>query len=207
MAKLLYIEASPRKQRSKSIEVANAFLAAYQAAHPNDEIESLDLWGIELPEFDGHTIDAKYQVLHGQSFDDDQARAWQAVVDVIDQFKAADKYVFSVPMWNFGVPYKFKHYIDVIAQPGQTFSFDTESGYSGLVQGKPAVVISARGGAYAGDAAAMDHQKPYVEQILGFFGFTDIHHIVIEPTLAGPDDVAATVNGAIDQAKSLAQSL
>ena len=22
-------------------------------------------------------------------------------------------------MWNFGIPYKLKHYIDVIAQPGQ----------------------------------------------------------------------------------------
>lgn len=45
------------------------------------------------------------------------------VEDVIEQFTAADKYLFSLPMWNFGIPYKLKHYIDVIVQPGYTFSF------------------------------------------------------------------------------------
>ncbi|MEO1617547.1 MAG: NAD(P)H-dependent oxidoreductase [Planctomycetota bacterium] len=207
MAKLLYIESSPRKQRSKSIEVSNAFLDAYRTANPSDEVVTLDLWDRALPEFDGYTIDAKYQVLHGQDFHDQQAKAWQSVVDVIDQFKSADKYVFSVPMWNFGVPYKLKHYIDVIAQPDQTFAFDPATGYSGLVTGKPAVVISARGGAYGGEASGMDHQKPYVEQILGFFGFTEISHIVIEPTLAAPDDVTATLAEAVRQANSIAKTI
>ncbi|MEM6473547.1 MAG: NAD(P)H-dependent oxidoreductase [Planctomycetota bacterium] len=207
MAKLLYIESSPRKARSKSIEVSKAFVDAYRSANPEDEVETMDLWSIKLPEFDGFTIDAKYQVLHGQEFDSAQAEAWQAVVDVCDSFKAADKYLFSVPMWNFGVPYKLKHFVDVIAQPGQTFSFDPATGYNGLVTGKPAVVVSSRGGAYTGDAEAMDHQKPYVEQILGFFGFTEIHQVVIEPTLAGPDDVASTVSSAIDEAKAIASRL
>ena len=52
----------------------------------------------------------------------------------------------------------------------------------GLVTGKPAAVVYARGGAYVGEGSGMDHQKPYVEQILGFFGFTTIHPIVIEST-------------------------
>ncbi|MEM6688086.1 MAG: NAD(P)H-dependent oxidoreductase, partial [Planctomycetota bacterium] len=72
---------------------------------------------------------------------------------------------------------------------------------------KPAVVISARGGAYGDEASGMDHQKPYVEQILGFFGFSDIRHIVIEPTLAAPDDVSTTVKTAIEQANFIAASL
>jgi putative NADPH-quinone reductase len=32
-------------------------------------------------------------------------------------------------MWNFGIPYKLKHYIDVLTQPGQTFNFDPTTGY------------------------------------------------------------------------------
>jgi FMN-dependent NADH-azoreductase len=207
MAKLLYIEASPRKERSKSIKVSQAFLDAYQAANSNDEVLTIDLWNKSLPEFDGYTIDAKYQVLHGQDFDDQQARAWQSVVDVIEEFKSADKYLISLPMWNFGIPYKLKHYIDVIAQPGQTFSFDPEKGYSGLVTGKPAAVIYARGGAYGGDASGMDHQKPYVEQMLSFLGFSDVHSVVIEPTLAAPADVASTEAAAIGKAKQIASKL
>ncbi len=207
MAKLLYIESSPRKERSKSIEVSKAFLDAYKGSHPSDEIVTLDLWQKSLPEFDGYTIDAKYQVLHGQGFDAVQAKAWQAVVEVCNEFKSADKYVISVPMWNFGIPYKLKHYVDVIAQPGQTFAFDPTTGYSGLVTGKPVVVVYARGGAYGGEGSGMDHQKPYIEQILGFFGFTEIHPIVIEPTMGAPDAVAATAKSGIQRAKSIATTL
>jgi FMN-dependent NADH-azoreductase len=151
MATLLYIESSPRKTRSKSIAVANAFLGAYKRTHPDDQIVTIDLWGKKLPEFDGFTIDAKYQVLHGQGFSSEQHQAWKAVVDLCDEFKAADKYVLSLPMWNFGIPYKLKHYIDVIAQPGQTFSYDPATGYRGLVTGKPMTVIYARGGAYSSE--------------------------------------------------------
>jgi FMN-dependent NADH-azoreductase len=204
MAKLLYIESSPRKSRSKSIAVAKAFIDAYTAANPSDEVVTIDLWEKQLPAFDGYTIDAKYQVLHGQGFDAEQAKAWNAVVAVCDEFKSADKYLLSMPMWNFGIPYKLKHYIDVIAQPGQTFSFDPATGYSGLVVGKPVAVVYARGGAYGGEVSGMDHQKPYVEQMLGFFGFSEIHSVVIEPTLAAPEEVAATEADAVKLAQKIA---
>ena len=43
MAKLLYIESSPRKARSKSISVSKAFIDAYQATNPGDEVVTIDL--------------------------------------------------------------------------------------------------------------------------------------------------------------------
>ena len=205
MAKLLYIESSPRKERSKSILVAKAFLEKYKAEHPGDQVVTIDLWDKKLPEFDGYTIDAKYQVLHGQGFDADQQAAWQSVVDVCDEFKSADKYLFSLPMWNFGIPYKLKHYIDVLAQPGQTFSFDPATGYSGLVTGKQVAVIYARGGAYGSEAAkGMDLQKGYMDLLLGFIGFTDVRSIMVEPTLAAPEEVAKTEAAAIEHAQKIA---
>lgn len=206
MAKLLYIESSPRKSRSKSIAVARTFIDAYKAANPADQVMTIDLWQKKLPEFDGYTIDAKYQVLHGQGFDANQQAAWQAVVDVCDEFKSADKYLFSLPMWNFGIPYKLKHYIDVLAQPGQTFSYNPATGYSGLVTGKPVAVVYARGGAYGSiDAKGMDLQKGYMDLLLGFIGFTDIHSIMVEPTLAAPADVVQTEAAAVNLAQSIAR--
>ncbi len=208
MAKLLYVESSPRKSRSKSIRIAEAFLDAYREAHPDDQIVTIDLWEKQLPEFDGYTIDAKYQVMRGEQFDADQQAAWQAVVDICDEFKSADKYVISLPMWNFGIPYKLKHYIDVIAQPGQTFSFSPETGYTGLVTGRPILTIYARGGAYSSDeASGMDHQKSYLQLLLRFIGFSDIHEITIEPTLGAPDDVHATEAAAIAAAEQYAAQL
>jgi FMN-dependent NADH-azoreductase len=192
MAKLLYIEASPRKDRSKSTQVARTFLAAYQKSHPNDSIETLDLWATSLPRFDGDTLDAKYAIINGQAHTPGQAQAWKAVVDVSERFKSADKYLFSLPMWNFGVPYMFKHYIDILIQPGLTFSFDPQLGYKGLVAGRKAVAIYARGGAY-GPGTGMeeyDLQSKTLAGIFGFIGLTDLVNIFVEPTM-GPQDVAA----------------
>lgn len=190
MAKVLYIEASPRKKRSSSIAVANTFLESYKAHNPRDEIHTVDLWKKELPAFDEDAIDAKFAIMHKQPHTAAEAAAWKAVVDVIEEFKSADKYVISLPMWNFGIPYKLKHYIDVLVQPGLTFSFSPAEGYKGLVTGKKIQLIYARGGAYGSGTGAefLDLQTSYMKTILGFIGFDAIGSILVEPTLAGTPD-------------------
>ena len=206
MAHLLYIESSPRKDRSSSIKIAKTFVSEYQRTHPDDVVETLDLWKTSLPEFDGHVIDSKYVILHGLEHTDEQKQAWSRVEHVISQFTDADKYLFSLPMWNFGIPYKLKHYIDVIVQPGYTFSFSPEEGYKGLMTGKPLAAIYARGGAYGSGtgAEAYDLQKAYLEHILGFIGFGDFQTILVEPTLSTPEEKEKSMKSAIARAKEIA---
>ena len=206
MARMLYIEASPRKERSASIEVARAFIDEYERTHPGDAVETVDLWHTSIPEFDGHVIDSKYVILHGLEHTEEQKRAWRAVEDLISQFTGADKYVFSLPMWNFGIPYKLKHYIDVIVQPGYTFSYSPEKGYEGLVTGKPIVSIYASGGAYGPGTGAesYDLQKAYLELILGFMGFNDFHKITIASTLGPQEEKEKNMAAALEQAKTMA---
>jgi FMN-dependent NADH-azoreductase len=208
MPKLLYIEASPRKSRSRSIAVAQVFLSELEKTHPSLEIDKLDLWATELPTFDSDTVDAKYAVLYGQEQTPEQAKAWTRVVSVIDRFKSADWYLFSIPMWNFGIPYVLKHWIDVIVQPGLTFSFSPTEGYKGLVLNKKAVTVYARGGAYGPGTGAegYDLQTKTLGGILGFIGITDVTSITVEPTLAAPADVEATVAKAKDLAVSTAKA-
>ena len=206
MARLLYIEASPRKERSASIEIASTFIEEYERTHRGDKIETLDLWHLSMPEFNGHVIDSKYVILHGLEHTEEQKRAWRAVEDLISQFTRADKYLFSLPMWNFGIPYKLKHYIDVIVQPGYTFSFSPEEGYKGLMTGKPVAAIYARGGAYGSGTGAesYDLQKAYLEHILGFMGFSDFQTILVEPTLASPEARDKSIEAATERAKTIA---
>jgi len=208
MSRLLYIQASPRKQRSRSRKVADAFVEGYRQAHPDDEIVTLDLFEADLPAFDGLTVQAKYTILHGLDHSEDEAVAWRDVEDVIAQFTSADKYVLATPMWNFGVPYRLKHYIDVLVQPSYTFSFSPEEGYAGLITGKPILLVQASGGDYsAPEAAALDHQRSYLAQVLGFIGFEDIHSIVIEPTLHGGPEVAEQKTAdALARARALAET-
>jgi len=203
----MYIQTSPRKNRSKSNTVADAFVQAYKKNHPQDEIEKLDIFTEHLPTFDGLTIQAKYTILHGQKHSGQELAAWQTVEKIIEQFKSADKYVLSVPMWNFGIPYRLKQYIDIIVQPGYTFGYDQNKGYFGLVTGKPVLGIYARGGEYGPGTGgeAYDLQKKYIEQIFGFMGFTDIQSIIVEPTLAGgPGTAEEKVKQAIAQAEKIA---
>ncbi len=205
--RLLCIQASLRIQRSHSIAVADAFVAAYEQSHAEDEIVTVNLFEASIPNFDGLAVQAKYTILHGEGNSDEEMQAWKNVERVIEQFASADKYVFAVPMWNFGIPYRLKHYIDVLVQPGYTFSYSEEVGYQGLVVGKPALVVYARGGEYpAGtEAEAFDMQSKYFSLVLGFMGFTDVRSVIVEPTLQGGPDVARTrVREAVDRAKELA---
>ncbi len=203
MAKLLYIEGSPRKERSASIAVARAFLEEYRKLHPKDEVITCDLWSRNLPPFDGDIINAKYAIMHGQPRTSAQAQAWKAVEAIISEFTQADRYLISTPMWNFSIPYRLKHYIDILVQPGYTFSVSPQEGYKGLVTGKKVTLIYARGGAYQDPAAAdLDLQTKYMQTILKFIGFKDLDSVIIEPTLSGsPEEKEKLLQKAKQQAK------
>jgi len=209
MSKLLYLQCSPRLERSHSIAVADAFVDEYRKANPGDEIIVENVFAMNLPAFDSVEVNAKYSILHGQKHTADEERAWKRVEAVISEFKSADKYVLAVPMWNFGIPYRLKQFFDIIIQPGYTFSFSSEEGYSGLMTGKPIFVAYARGGEYpaGSEREAFDLQKKYVELALGFIGFTDIYTSIVEPTLqGGPDMAKVKREEAIAKAKEIVKS-
>ena len=208
MAKLLYIKASPMGELSYSIAVADAFIEAYREQNAQDKIKVIDLFKAALPAFDFEAASAKYKIMHGKEHSPKDRRIWQAIVCLIDEFKSADKYVLAVPMWNFSIPYRLKQYIDILVQPGYTFTVTASGGYDGSVKGKPVFIAYARGGEYvAGTASeAFDLQKKYLELILGFMGLTDIRLVTVEPTLAaGPETANQKRAAAIEKAKQLAR--
>lgn len=209
MAHILYIKASPRGDRSYSVTVADAFIDAYHQSHPNDQVTTLDVFYDDLPAFDFEAASAKYKIMHGKEHTAEDKKIWDQIVSVIDEFKAADKYVMAIPMWNFLIPYRLKQYLDVIVQPGQTFKVDENGNYQGLVTGKPVFIAYSRGGAYpAGtEMAAVDFQTKYMELILGFIGLTDIRSVAVEPTLMnGPEAAAKAKADAITKAREIAQT-
>ena len=211
MAKLLHIESSPRKERSHSIAVAREFVAAYASAHAGAAVDTWDLWAPaeQLPEFDGAAITAKYAALGGAAHSPPEAEAWRTIGRSADRLKAADVILISSPMWNFGVPYKLKHLIDVVTQPGLTLRFDPVAhALTGTVPAKVAVVVSARAGSYGAGSpwAAMDMEAPYLQKWLNFVGVADVRHVYVEPT-ASPDAAAAARDKAVAEARALAAAL
>lgn len=208
MTRLLHIEASPRGDRSSSTRAARAFLDAFATSDPTAEVDRLDLWAADLPRFDGAVLDAKYAILGKQPQGPAEAAAWAAVIACIDRLKAADLLLFSVPMWNFSVPYVFKHWIDVVTQPTLTFSFSPEAGYRGLVARKRAAVLYASGGDYRPGSGnpRPDLQSPFVETWLRFIGITDIATATVSPTLGPSDRVAAGLAEGLARAAALGRA-
>ncbi|MFM0316276.1 NAD(P)H-dependent oxidoreductase [Paraburkholderia nemoris] len=208
MSTLLHIESSPRKKRSASLDVARAYVDAYRDAHPDHRIDVLDLWSVELPEFDGDALDAKYADLSGTPLSESQQQAWTSIRELAQRMHDADTLLFSVPLWNFSIPYKLKHFIDVVSQRGILFSFD-ERGLQGLLKEKKAVVVYARGLDYSvgsnTPAHSFDFQRPYMEAWLRSVGVTDVKSIVVEKTLLGPELDHAARQAAREQAVALAQ--
>lgn len=181
MAVVLHLEASPKGDGSASSAMARAFLDAYAARHPEDEIRTRSVWSDELPTFGRLHAEAKFAPLLGEAPTAAQERAWQEVDATLRDFDAADKLVLSCPMWNYGIPGALKNYIDLIVQPGLSFGFDFEKGvHVGLLRDRPTQLLLTRSSTPEGDAH--DFQLPYLRHILDFIGIRDVHVIVAGAT-------------------------
>ncbi|MEV6301331.1 NAD(P)H-dependent oxidoreductase [Actinoplanes sp. NPDC051861] len=189
MSKLLHLSASPRGPKSESLAIATTFLDTVREVNPGLEVEHYDLWDGTLPAFGPDGVAGKMAVFAGEEPQGASADAWAAAISTFRRFDAADSYLFSVPMWNGGVPYILKQFIDVISQPGLVFGFDPERGYSGLLRGKRAAVIytSAVYGPDRGPAFGSDFQQPYLEDWLRWAGVGEISAIHFRPNLATAD--------------------
>lgn len=206
MTKLLYIKASPRGAESKSIAVADAYLAALKAKTPDLIVDEIDVWNTALPKFDGDKVAAKMNIITGQSHNGAQKTAWDEITEIAKRFASADVYLFAIPMWNGGIPYPLKHYIDVIHQPGLLFGLEPSTGYFGLLKNKKAVLAytsGAFGPAMPSPAYGVDSQSTYMRAWLNQAGVTDVIEIRFQPTLLTQDPEGG-FNAAVSAAQEAA---
>lgn len=201
---LLFIEGSPRGDRSRAGMVARHLLDRL----PDVAITPLSVFD-PLPEFDGAAIEARYAIIHGERADPDKVAAWEEIRALVDQFLSHDLLLFSVPMWNFGIPYRLKHYIDLLTQPGLAFSVGADGNVQGHAAGRTAILVAA--GALdtspGTPLAGLDHQVAYMQAWLGFIGVTDIHIIRVQPTYGSADIIEAAMARGYAEAEALAEAL
>ena len=208
MSRLLHISSSPRGESSESLRIAQTFLDTYRDCNPDDEIDTWDLWDGTLPEFGPAAAGAKMTVIGGNAPVGAEADAWRDVQAVVARFTSADRLLFSMPMWNSGIPYILKQFIDVVSQPGAIFGVDPQTGYQHLLagQGKKAAVIYASGvwGPALGPEFGNDFQSTYFADWLLWTGISDIVEIRFHPTLTG--DVADARLCAAADARAVAKA-
>jgi len=190
MPTILHVNASPRGPRSSSLDLARTFIDSVREALDDADVQTLNLFdsGV-LPEFGSTAAAAKMAVFSGQAQSAEQVRAWDEARAVFDQFAAADAYVFNIPMWNSGIPYVLKQWIDIVTQPGWSFGFDPDAGYRGLMTGRPAVAIHTSGVYAPGVPAAFgkDFSSTFFADWLDFVGIQDARHVRFAPTVLNAD--------------------
>ena len=121
---ILNIVTSPRKEKSASTAIVNAFLSEYREHVRDVTVDSLDIWQEQLPEFDAEAINAKYKGVSGEPMTQIETATWEKIRKLASRFQRADRIVLGVPMWNFSFPYKFKQLIDLSCQRNMLFTFD-----------------------------------------------------------------------------------
>ncbi|MCX7267814.1 MAG: NAD(P)H-dependent oxidoreductase [Sphingomonadales bacterium] len=209
MNRLLYIGGSPRKERSRSAMVADRLLTRLKERYPALSVERLDVFDIDLPAFDQDAVAGRYHLLAGNAVDPEQADAWLDLKKWTDQFLSFDSYLIATPMWNFGIPYRLKQYIDIVTQPGLTFCNDSDGNVEGLAQGSRAIIVAASAMPFGSlpEIDGLDFQLAYLKAWLGFIGVTDIGAVRVAGTF-GPDDVvAAAMAQAFTDADRLADTM
>jgi FMN-dependent NADH-azoreductase len=175
MTTLLHIDSSAAGSESVSRSVADVFRAEW-----NGDVIHRDLAAEPVPPITADQVIARSIDPTQLSTELKNATALQD--QLIDEFFAADAYLFTVPLYNFSVPAVFKAWIDQIVVIGKTLL----PGTTPPTAGRRAVVVSARGGGYS--PGAPNHGKdlalPWLDLILGEALGLDVRFIAPELTLA-----------------------
>ncbi|QLL14919.1 FMN-dependent NADH-azoreductase [Pseudomonas chlororaphis] len=182
MSRVLIIESSARQQDSVSRQLTQTFIKQWQAAYPADQITVRDLAVTPVPHLDSNLLGGWMKPAEQRN--EIEEASLQRSNELTDELLAADVLVMAAPMYNFAIPSTLKAWLDHVLRAGVTFKY-TATGPQGLLNGKRAYVLTARGGIYAGSTA--DHQEPYLRQVMGFIGIHDVEFIHAEGMNLGGD--------------------
>lgn len=205
MSKLLVVRAHPLNNReSRSMKVTDAFVQSYKQHHPEDQVEDINVYELQVPEIDSDLLNAWDDLSKGVRFyalTTEQQHKITVFNALTDSFLEHDKVVVASPLWNLSIPTKLKAWLDTITVAGKTFRY-TESGSVGMVEGKKVLHIQANGGIYKGN----DPASQYVKTLFTFLGVTDFHQLFAEGMDYNPAQADEIVAKVVEQAKELART-
>lgn len=180
MNRLLRIDTSTRGDASHSRRLGDEVEQALLAHYAGLAVQRRDLSENPVPHLDLDTIGAFFTP--DDTLTDPQRLAAATSDRVIGEVRSADALLITTPMFNFGVPSALKAWIDQLVRIRRTFSFDGAN-FGGLLHGRIAIVAVAYGaGGFApgGAMATGDFVAPYLDYVLRFMGFDEVHVIGAE---------------------------
>jgi FMN-dependent NADH-azoreductase len=180
MAHLLHIDASALSAGSVSKQIAKTFRETWDAEHPGGTVTYRDLGVNPVPPLLEAGITAGFMPPENHS--PEQAAAFAIRDELAREMEEADAYLFTMGMYNWGVPGTFKLWIDQVILGGRT----TARAGDPPLAGRPATAILAYGGGYGPGTPreGWDFVQPYLETVLGKAMGLDLTVIKTQLTLA-----------------------
>lgn len=205
---LLHVIANPRGAESRSKRVARAFLDGFRSTHPGEEVVELDLFSIDLPMVDAADVNTRFAQARGQTLHGEERARFERFARVLEPLLRADRVAITAPMWNFGMPWKLKQWLDVVTQARVTFEY-TPAGPRGLLRATQGVLLGSRGGVYPdGDPRqTLDFFVPAVTASLRWLGVKDVSVVMADGLDADPAAAEDILRAAEEKARALGASL
>ncbi|WP_180522275.1 FMN-dependent NADH-azoreductase [Staphylococcus haemolyticus] len=176
----LLINAHPdfNNESTYTAKLKNLFLDKYKTTFPNEEIEELNLYDINVPRIEGdQLLNVWNKQSLGESLSDDETKIADMSAFLLNQFKANHRIVILTPLHNFNITSRLKDYIDNIMIARETFKY-TEDGSVGLMTDDyKALLLQASGGVYTNDDRytplefSYYYLKEMFKEIMGFDEF------------------------------------
>ena len=189
---ILVINSSAAGRDSVSRVLVADAVSKLLEVEPNAKVTHRDLGESPPP----HLIVETLNGVRGTAATENEFAARRLSDEFIGELKAANTVVIGAPMYNFSVPTTLRAWFDHVLRPGATFSY-ADGAPRGLLGGKRVIVIESRGGLYTdGPAKAFDFQEPYLRQLLGFMGITDVTFVHAEKIGYGPEARSASIEAA-----------
>ncbi|MFE1961578.1 FMN-dependent NADH-azoreductase [Streptomyces sp. NPDC059479] len=199
---LFRLDASIRVEGSHSREIADIVEQEWRTAHPDSQVVTRHIGLDPIPATAWVTaVNATYLPEDHRS--PEQIEALRLVAAETDRLVEADALLFAVPLYNFGVSQHFKAWVDLL-----TCDPRLSPGVEPATAGKPAVLVTVRGGSYAPGTPreGWDHATAWMRRILADVWKLELKVVESEFTMAevNPEleqfrDLAKELRGAADQ--------
>ena len=196
--KLLFVDCciSQRGAESRTRALAEAFLAAYRAEHPEAEVERvaadelLALWP-----FDAAMLDRREALASEGRFDDE-------MFALARQFRDADAVVVAAPYWDMSYPAALRTYIEHISAVGLTYHYE-QDGCHGDCRAEWLVYLTSGGDFEREDSVGVVHWR----QLCALFGIPKFDYVFAGGLDIDPTQTPILLSAACETAAQLAKDL
>ena len=194
--KLLFVNGciSQRGEESRTLVLARTFLDAWQARHPEAEVETVEPEALlALKPFAPEMLNDRDALAGIRCFD-------APVYDLARQFRAADRVVVAAPFWDLTFPAALRTYIEYISANGLTYHYESD-GCHGDCRAQRLVYLTSGGDVEREDSLGV----LYWRQLCAMFGIGRFDYVFAGGLDLDPAGAPALLESACALARTLGE--